>query len=143
MEAQVLEEPDGRPLGPAARVGLGLLGLVLVGAGLVAGFFAVSVVAAELGARRSAASAAAELRARSRDPGLSLAADRDGLVSLACRYPRGLRPVALLAAALVADVLLAVWLVRLPTGSCVANPPRPSGGAIEATGCLDRSWSPP
>jgi hypothetical protein len=141
VEAEGLEAPDERPLGAAARVGLALLGIASVGAGLVSGYFAVAVVAAELGARPVQPAPAYALGAAILAFPLLLVAT--GFVSLACRYPRGLRAVGWLAAAVVADVLLAVWLVRLPMDRCVANPPRPPGGAIESTGCLDRSWSPP
>ena len=140
MEAEGIEEPDERPLGAAARVALGLLGLALVGAGLVAGFFAVAVVAAELAERPVQPWPVYALGVAILAFPLLLVAT--GFVSLACRYSRGLRPIALLAAALVADVLLALWLVRLPTERCATNPLRPPRGAIEATGCIDRSWSP-
>lgn len=141
VEGESLEEPDERPLGAAARVGLALLGIVLVGVGLVAGYFAVAVVAGELGARPVQPVPIYALGVAFLAFPLLLVAT--GFVSLACRYPRGLRAIALLAAAAVADVMLAVWLARLPTDRCVANPPRPSGGAIESTGCIDRSWSGP
>jgi hypothetical protein len=41
-----------------------------------------------------------------------------------------------------ADALLVLLLLRLEANRCVADPPAPHG-AIEATGCLDRTWSPP
>jgi hypothetical protein len=141
VEGESLEEPDERPLGAGARVVLGLLGLGLVGAGLVSGFFAVAVVAGELGERPVQPLPMYALGVAILAFPLLLVAT--GFVSLACRYPRGLRPIAMLGAAIVADVLLAAWLVRLPTGGCVASPPRPPAGAIESTGCIDRSWSPP
>ncbi len=136
-----MEAPDERPLGAAARTALGLLGLAATGAGLVAGFFAVAVVGGALGERpvqpwQMYALGAAILAF----PLLLVAA---GFVSLACRRRAGVKAVAWLAAAVVADLLLAVWLVRMPVGSCTPFPPSAPAGSIEATGCLDRSWSPP
>lgn len=140
MEGEVFEAPEERPLGAAARVALALLGAALVGAGLFTGFYAVAVVAAELGERPVQPWPIYALGVAILAFPLLLVAT--GFVSLACRYPRGLRAIAMLAAAIVADMMLAVWLVRLPTERCVPNPPRPPGGAIESTGCIDRSWSP-
>jgi hypothetical protein len=136
-----VEEADERALGAAARVALGLLGPVLVGAGLVAGYFAVAVVAGELGERPVQPLPIYALGlAILAFPLLLVAA---GFASLACRRRKGLGPIVLLAAAVAADLLLAIWLARLPADRCAANPPPGRGGAIDATGCIDRSSSPP
>lgn len=128
------------PFGWTERAGLVLLGLGLAAAGLFTGFLAVGIVSGTL----------------SDDPvqplpiyalGLAMLVfpallTAMGFRCLTSRRKGELKLVAVLGGAAALDVLLAVMLVRLPTETCVANP-LAVRGAIEATGCIDRSWSPP
>lgn len=140
MDGEGLVEPEERPLGTAARAGLVLLGAFLVAAGLFTGFYAVGVVAGELGERPVQPLPVYALGVAILAFPLLLVAM--GFLSLGCRERGRLRPIALLAAAVAADLLLAAWLVRLPTGGCAANAPW-ARDVIDATSCIDRSWSPP
>ena len=131
-------ETDERSLGPAARIALVLLGALAVGAGLFTGFHAVAVV---VGALAEDPVQPLPIYALGLAilvfPALLLAL---GFASLGCRERRRLRPPAALAGAAVADLLLASWLLRLPTGGCT---PHWARGTVAAGRCIDRSWSGP
>jgi hypothetical protein len=132
---------EERLLGPAGRVGVVLFGLVATGAGLFTGFYAVTMVATMLSDQPVQPWPMYGLGlAMLAFPLLLLAM---GFLGLGCRDRGRLRLIARLAAAAVADVLLAVWLVRMPTQTCLPHPPSAPAGVVGATGCLDRSWSPP
>lgn len=133
-------EKDESPFGWPARAGLILLGLVLAAAGLFAGFHSVAIVVGALTDHPVQPLPIYGVGlAMLAFPALLLAL---GFRCLTSRHKGELKLAAIFAGAALADALLAVWLVRLPTGGCVANPPVVRG-AIEATGCIDRSWSPP